>query len=103
MIDEKFRLGEGGFYDKAGGAGPMAIYSSSAPITAAQVKSHYESNPDTNVFTDGEKAALAALTSGRRGTIGSAIPAARFEVVSQSIPYNTYTKVTSWGTVELYE
>ncbi|WP_122663497.1 hypothetical protein [Pseudomonas viridiflava] len=33
---------------------------SADPITAAQVKSLYESNPDTNPFTDAEKAKLAA-------------------------------------------
>ena len=31
------------------------------PLTAAQVKAIYESNPDTNAYTDDEKAKLAAL------------------------------------------
>ena len=32
-----------------------------APLTAAQVKAIYESNPDTNAYTDAEKAKLSAL------------------------------------------
>jgi hypothetical protein len=35
-----------------------------APITAAQVKTLYESNADTNAFTDGEKSKLGGVASG---------------------------------------
>ncbi len=37
-----------------------------AEITPAQVKSYYESNPDTNAFTDDEKAGLASLINSER-------------------------------------
>lgn len=40
----------------------------SAEITPSQVKSYYESNPDTNVFTDGEKSGLANLLASNRFT-----------------------------------
>lgn len=36
----------------------------SAQLTAAQIKTEYESNPDTNAFTDAEKAKLAGLQDG---------------------------------------
>lgn len=35
----------------------------STEITAAQVKTYYESNPDTNAFTDAEKTKLSNITS----------------------------------------
>jgi len=35
-----------------------------APITAAQVKQLYESNPDTNAFTDADAAKLAGVQAG---------------------------------------
>lgn len=40
----------------------------SADITPAQVKAYYESNPDTNAFTDGEKSGLANLLASNRFT-----------------------------------
>jgi len=41
------------------------VSSGSAPsLTAAQVKTLYESNPDTNAFTDAQKAKLAAIQAG---------------------------------------
>src|SRR5690606_6080785 len=40
---------------------------SADPLTAAQVKTLYESNPDTNAFTDAEKQKLADLTPGGGG------------------------------------
>ena len=36
----------------------------SEPLTAAQVKTLYESNPDTNAYTDDEKAKLAGIEAG---------------------------------------
>lgn len=48
----------------------------STEITPAQVKTYYESNPDTNAFTDDEKAEVAKLvnryTLRRRGTWNAA-------------------------------
>lgn len=35
-----------------------------APITASQVKLLYESNPDTNAFTDADEAKLAGIEAG---------------------------------------
>ena len=35
-----------------------------APVTAAQVKTLYESNPDTNAFTDAEKSKLGGVAAG---------------------------------------
>lgn len=35
-----------------------------APVTAAQVKTLYESNPDTNAFTDSEKSKLSGVAAG---------------------------------------
>lgn len=40
----------------------------STEVTPAQVKSYYESNPDTNVFTDDEKSGLANLLTSNRFT-----------------------------------
>jgi len=40
---------------------------SADPLTAAQVKTLYESNPDTNAFTDAEKQKLSDLTPGGGG------------------------------------
>lgn len=37
---------------------------SGAPLTAADVKSLYESNPDTNAYTDAEQAKLGAIEAG---------------------------------------
>lgn len=42
----------------------VAQAGSADPVTAAQVKTLYESNPDTNAFTDSEKAKLAGVASG---------------------------------------
>lgn len=38
----------------------------SAEVTPAQVKTYYESNPDTNAFTDAEKTGLASLIASER-------------------------------------
>lgn len=40
----------------------------SADVTPAQVKTYYESNPDTNAFTDDEKSGLANLLASNRFT-----------------------------------
>ncbi len=40
---------------------------SAGPLTAAQIKTLYESNPDTNAFTDAEKQKLSDLTPGGGG------------------------------------
>lgn len=40
-------------------------------ISAAQVKSLYESNPDTNAFTDGEKSKLAGIADGATDNTGT--------------------------------
>lgn len=37
---------------------------SGTPLTAAQVKTMYESNPDTNAYTDAEKSKLAGIEAG---------------------------------------
>ncbi|MCY1288429.1 hypothetical protein D9M70_374690 [compost metagenome] len=37
---------------------------SGAPLTAAQIKELYESNPDTNAYSDAEQAKLAAIEAG---------------------------------------
>ena len=42
----------------------VAQSGSSAPITASQVKLLYESNPDTNAFTDADKAKLDGIEEG---------------------------------------
>lgn len=42
----------------------IAQASSGGSMTAAQVKTAYESNPDTNAFTDSEKAKLAGISAG---------------------------------------
>lgn len=52
----------------------IAMKSSAEPLTAAQVKSLYESNPDTNAFSDAEKTKLAGLSSdpvGGGGAVGA--------------------------------
>lgn len=68
----------GDYADVDAGAGePVARYlwdasdsqwtaqqAAAGPLTAAQVKELYEANPDTNVFTDQEKAKLQVLSSG---------------------------------------
>lgn len=48
-------------WDATGGEW-VARVGESTEVTPAQVKSYYESNPDTNPFTDDEKAALARLS-----------------------------------------
>lgn len=54
---------------------------SATPLTAAQVKSLYEANPDTNAYTDAEKAKLAGLG-------GAAAAVEPLVVVAQSMsPY----------------
>lgn len=47
-----------------------------APLTAAQVKTLYEANPDTNAFTDAEQSKLAAVgtMANRNVTISTADP-----------------------------
>lgn len=58
-----------------------------APITAAQVKLLYESNPDTNAFTDADVATLAGIQpqiddiNSLIGDIGTALDAINGEVV----------------------
>src|SRR5699024_217265 len=52
---------------------------SATGITAAQVKQMYESNPDTNAFTDTEKQAV--------GTIGNKVD----KVVGKGLSTNDYT------------
>lgn len=42
----------------------VAQAGSADPITAAQVKTLYESNPDTNAFSDAEQAKLGAIAAG---------------------------------------
>lgn len=42
----------------------VAQAGSADPVTAAQVKTLYESNPDTNAFSDSEKAKLAGVAQG---------------------------------------
>ena len=42
----------------------VAQAGSADPITAAQVKTLYESNPDTNAYTDAEKSKLAGVATG---------------------------------------
>lgn len=42
----------------------VAQAGSADPITAAQVKTLYESNPDTNAYTDAEKSKLASVAAG---------------------------------------
>lgn len=42
----------------------VAQAGSADPITAAQVKTLYESNPDTNAYTDAEKSKLAGIAAG---------------------------------------
>lgn len=44
------------------------VQSSATSITAAQVKQMYESNPDTNAFTDAEKTKLAGIEAGANKT-----------------------------------
>lgn len=42
----------------------VAQAGSADPVTAAQVKTLYESNPDTNAYTDAEKSKLAGVAAG---------------------------------------
>lgn len=42
----------------------VAQAGSADPVTAAQVKTLYESNPDTNAYTDAEKSKLAGIAAG---------------------------------------
>lgn len=42
----------------------VAQAGSADPVTAAQVKTLYESNPDTNAYTDSEKSKLAGIAAG---------------------------------------
>ena len=42
----------------------VAVQGSGGSMTPAQVKSAYESNPDTNAFTDSEKTKLSAVAAG---------------------------------------
>lgn len=42
-----------------------------APLTASQVKTLYESNPDTNAYTDAEKSKLAGVSAGATANTGT--------------------------------
>lgn len=53
----------------AAGSEWVARVGESTEVTPAQVKTYYESNPDTNAFTDSEKLALANLTTNGRFTL----------------------------------
>lgn len=51
---------------------PLNQWVEQAPeISAAQVKSLYESNPDTNAFTDSEKSKLAGIANGATANTGT--------------------------------
>lgn len=47
----------------------VARVGESTEVTPAQVKAYYESNPDTNAFTDDEKAGLSKLINEERFTL----------------------------------
>lgn len=42
-----------------------------SPVTASQVKTLYESNPDTNAFTDSEKSKLTGIAAGATANTGT--------------------------------
>lgn len=68
---------------------------SGAPLTAADVKSLYESNPDTNAYTDAEQAKLGAIEAGAQ------VNAA---VVSQAeAEAGTGTSLRSWTVQRVWQ
>ncbi|SFP39528.1 hypothetical protein SAMN05216229_102122 [Geopseudomonas sagittaria] len=64
----------------------------SAQLTAAQVKSEYESNPDTNAFTDAEKTKLAGLQNGL--AVGDVLLTLRDPGASHVAPGSTQLQAT---------
>lgn len=53
----------------------VAQAGSADPITAAQVKTLYESNPDTNAYTDAEKSKLAGIQAGAQANVATNLTA----------------------------